>query len=448
MTTNPAHDLKPGAILQDTYRIDALLGQGGMGATFRGYNLANEHKVAIKVMTPEFAGQERAQELFKRESSLLRTVHHEAVVRYETTLKDREGRLYLIMEYVDGKPLSDYISRGARLASLDVLKLGARLAGGLKALHRLGIVHRDIAPDNILVPNDDILGAKLIDMGLASNTIGTDKSIIGDSFAGKLNYSAPEQLGLFGNKTTPATDLYALGLVLMRTAGLEVPGNGKGFGAIEDRREDIRITDPRVSPALREVLSALLRADPAERPTDLDALFRRAIAAEMDAEGNTAHDPVAPPPQDGQKVGGDRTKLYAIIAVVMLAVIGGGTAFALYGRAAATSGTSASNVDKVRGILESNEPYQTAMDLIGSGGDRNLDIALATLMKLGQDGETPTEVRIASLIAVARMYDPEGFDAERSPYDSPNPAAARRMYQKAAELGSDEADAALQRLAD
>ena len=130
-----AQGLKPGDIIQDSYRIDALLGEGGMGATFRGTNLATGDVVAIKVMTADFARVPQSVDLFKREARLLRTVRSDAVIRYETILQDKQGRLFLIMEFVAGRPLSHYIERGARLSPRDVLKLGIRLADGLAAIH-------------------------------------------------------------------------------------------------------------------------------------------------------------------------------------------------------------------------------------------------------------------------------------------------------------------------
>jgi Serine/threonine protein kinase len=175
-----ALEFEPGHVVQDTYRIDELLGRGGMGATYKGVNLATQHDVAIKVMHPNFAHDDRGVQLFKRESTLLRDVRHDAVIRYETTLQDRAGRLYLIMELIDGKPLSHYVQSKARLAPEDVLKLGRRLAGGLAAIHALGIVHRDVAPDTSCCPTGRSTG-QLIDFGLASDTVNTDQSIIGHS---------------------------------------------------------------------------------------------------------------------------------------------------------------------------------------------------------------------------------------------------------------------------
>ncbi|MEM7710470.1 MAG: protein kinase, partial [Pseudomonadota bacterium] len=141
-----SESLKPGDLIQDTYRIDRLLGEGGMGATFAGRNIASDHPVAIKVISASFADNKRATDLFKREASLLRTIQHEAVVRYETTLQDRQGRLFLVMELLDGHSLAYFLGRGARLSPEDALRLGRRLAAGLDAVAAVGAVHRDIAP--------------------------------------------------------------------------------------------------------------------------------------------------------------------------------------------------------------------------------------------------------------------------------------------------------------
>ena len=439
--------LKPGTIIQDTYRIDSLLGEGGMGATFLGENMAASHKVAIKVMTAEFAKNERALELFKRESSLLRTVQNDAVVRYETTLQDKSGKLYLVMEYIAGKPLRFFLDKGARLASRDVLKLGERLASGLAAIHKLGIVHRDVAPDNILVPDEDILGAKFIDFGLASDTIGTDKSILGSDFAGKLKYCAPEQLGLFDNNVTPATDVYALGLVLMRTAGLRLPGENKGWAAVDDRREDIKIEDPDLSPALRNTLQAMLKADPKDRPSDLLGLIRKALQQEDGAGGGPTG------PTGGGNTAGDpeKSKTGLIVAAVaaLAVLIGGGAWFAMIqsGGGSNTSGSgSETQSEIVKKTLEEDDALAGALALVDAGGKDNLNAAFGTFFKLSKDAEQDKTVRIRASILAAEMYDPETHDTARSPFPTPNPSAAIRFYQTAADLGSDAAQTALTRL--
>lgn len=434
----PVQGLKSGMVIQDTYRIDALLGEGGMGATFRATNLATGHPVAVKVMSAAFSSNKQAVELFRRESTNLRRVQSDAVIRYETTLMDRDGRLFLVMEFVDGKPLKHYIKRGARLAPVDVLRLGARVADGLTAIHALGIVHRDIAPDNIMIPDDTVTRAKLIDFGLASDTVGTDKSIIGSGFAGKQDFCAPEQFGLFGNNVGPATDRYALGLVLMKVAGLPIPGEGKGLGAVEDRRSDLRIDPAKVSPPLRKVLEKLLKADPAARPEALGPLFAAALAEEEKRPTKPQGVPEQAPATEARS----RVPLFAGIGGAAVLALAGAAFFLLHDTAPSPSAA----VTSARAALAADDPLHEVENKIAQGGANNLNAALATLIAYQRDEARPVEGRQQAALLIARMYDPNGFDAARSPFRAPNPAAARRYYQQAADLGAPEAAAALARL--
>ena len=434
--------LRLGSVLQDTYEIKSLLGEGGMGATFRGLNRASGHEVAIKVMTPSFAKNQKAVDLFRREANLLRTVRSDAVVRFETSMLDKDGRLFLVMEYVPGQSLSHYLKKGARLSSDDVLKLGSRLAQGLEAIHKLGIVHRDVAPDNVMISHEDINQAKFIDFGLASDSVGTDKSIVGDSFAGKLRYCAPEQLGLFGNNVSAATDAYALGLVLMRIAGLDLPGDGKGFAAVEDRKEDVKITDPKVAPALKLVLEQLLKANPKDRPGDLPALFRTAMRGVGVAPTPTAATPQ--PAAEPEPSGGSKLPLIAASIVGLIAIAGGAWYFF------SGAGGPSANVNESVGIAQesvaADNPLMAARDLLAAGSAQNLDAALGALIAISNNQEMSQQDRASANILIAEMYDPKTHSTVTSPFPRPDPSAARRYYLRAADLGSVPAREALNRL--
>ncbi len=432
-------DLEPGTVIQDTYRVDEMLGRGGMGATFRGVNLATGHAVAIKIIIPRLAANTRAVDLFKRESSMLRTVQHDAVIRYETTLQDRDGRLYLVMEYADGKSLADYIKKGARLPSEGVLKLGLRLAGGLSAIHGLNIIHRDVAPDNIIAPKGQIEKAKFIDFGLASDTVGTDQSIIGDSFAGKMNFAAPEQFGLFGNKVTSKTDYYALGLVLMKVAGLAIPGGGKGMGAVEDRRQDVKIVGSDASPVLVRTLEMLLKADPNDRPDDVVQVFRDALVAQE--RGSAPETPTGMPAKDTSDTSnaqGSRIMLAGGGAVAIVAVVSA-AAFYILGQGGTdpvpVGPDSLEQAEAAQQLLAEDDPIAQAKATIESGDKGQIGEVLGAMIKLLADESAASAVRIEAALIVARMYDPETFDALRSPFDEPNATAAQRYYEVAEQLG-------------
>jgi serine/threonine-protein kinase len=117
------------------------------------------------------------------------------------------------MEFVDGLPLSEVLEKGP-LSYEAVRSLQRRLAAGLQAAHELGVVHRDISPDNIILPGGDVTRAKIIDFGIARSATLGGATIIGGGFAGKYNYVSPEQLGLSGGDVTGKSDIYSMGLVL------------------------------------------------------------------------------------------------------------------------------------------------------------------------------------------------------------------------------------------
>jgi len=449
--------LRPGSVIQDSYRVTKLLGEGGMGATFAGENMATGHAVAIKVITPEFARNGKSAELFRREANLLRTVQNEAVVRYETTLRDQSGQLYLVMEYIQGKPLSDYLERGARLASKDVLKLAKRLLGGLAAIHKLGIVHRDISPDNIIIPDDDILGAKLIDFGVASDTIGTEKSIIGDTFAGKVSYASPEQLGLGAGKVVAASDVYSLGLVLLRVAGRKVPGAGQGLAqAIDARRSDLQVRGDKISPGLSQVLEALLKADPAARPADPVGLVTKVLAAADAPDGPKPSPQPTPQPEPFQDTDtaakpDDKTNsgppMVPILAGLAALVLLGGVAwYFMQGPGATPGGVAMDQAEIAKVAAEATDPLAEITTLIDSGTDENLNAAFGALMKVARDDTAEASLRGRASMMIAQMYDPETFDKTRSPFPGANPGAAARFYKEALDHGAEGAKAALARM--
>src|SRR5258708_2526852 len=209
-----ADHLAPGTRLNDMFEIDRRIASGGMGEIYEGHALETGLPVAVKVMRTDLVNNETAFALFRKEASALNQIQHDAVVRCFIFSSDpRIRRHYLAMEFVDGEPLSELIKRGP-LAYDDVRLLQRRIASGLDAAHWHGIIHRDVSPDNIIVPDSDVGRAKIIDFGIARSTRAGARTIIGSGFAGKYDYVSPEQLGLFGGDVTAKSDIYSLGIVL------------------------------------------------------------------------------------------------------------------------------------------------------------------------------------------------------------------------------------------
>ena len=265
--TGPASTIAPGQLLGHTYRIEALLARGGMGEVYRARHAELNTEHAIKIILPELAGNTRIVDLFRREASVLRTIRHDAIVAYDGVFRDENGRLYLVMEFVDGPSLSKLVKQGA-LPPAQVRQLRDRLADGLAAAHEKGVTHRDLSPDNVILPGGDLTKAKIIDFGISKMADPDVKTIVGDDFAGKYSYVSPEQVGLYGGNVDPRSDIYSLGLVLAAAAGGKALDMGSSPITVVEARRAVPKLD-RIPAELRPELTAMLQPDPADRPQSM-----------------------------------------------------------------------------------------------------------------------------------------------------------------------------------
>ena len=278
--------LSPGTVLIGTYEIIAHINTGGMGEIYRGRNIHNDEPVAIKIVLPALAHDEKILSLFQKESTVLRRIAHDAIVRYEVfTIDPSIARPCLVMEFVDGVALSDH-TEGAPLPEQQVLSLIVRLADGLQVAHRAGVVHRDLSPDNVILRDDDVDTAKIIDFGIAKETTSGGGTLIGGQFAGKPGYVAPEQLGLYEGQVTAQADVYSLGLLAAASAlGRPLDMGDNPADAVRARMD---VPDLSALPGrLRGVLSWMLQPDPANRPDGM--------AGVVAAGGELSHPPQMPP---------------------------------------------------------------------------------------------------------------------------------------------------------
>ncbi|WP_448956044.1 protein kinase domain-containing protein [Labrys neptuniae] len=321
-----------GAELNQTYRIDALLGVGGMGEVYKGHNIQTGDPVAIKIVLPEFAEDETILGLFRKEARILNHLYHEAIVRYYVfSIDPKLSRPYLAMEFVDGASLAAHV-KDAPLPASEFMPLLRRLADGLHRAHLAGVIHRDMSPDNVILPGGLVENAKIIDFGIARSANVGGETLLGGSFAGKYNFVSPEQLGLFGGEVTPKSDIYSLALVMaaaMRGKPLDMTGSQ--LDIIEKRRSVPDLDG--VPKQFHGVLSAMLTSDPAQRPADM-AVIRDwpdvSGGAKTKADKAKADKPkaiaartadIAPAPTSHAM----RNAIFAIaaIAVIGLGVLGG-----------------------------------------------------------------------------------------------------------------------------
>ncbi|WP_065334937.1 serine/threonine-protein kinase [Tritonibacter mobilis] len=285
--------LAPGTVINNNYRIQAALKSGGMGEVYRGVEVGTEDPVAIKAIRPDLIRDAQASEMFRREARTLRLLHDDAIVRYYNYVHDRDlDRYFLVMEFIDGIPLSDHIRQYGALPAAAGQTLIERIANGLAKAHAKGVVHRDLSPDNVMLASGIISEARLIDFGIAKAQTLSEGTIAGQ-FAGKFKYVAPEQLGHFGGQMGAAVDVYGLGLL----AAAALRGKPLDMGssiveAVEARRKIPDLSD--VPAQFRPLLSHMLEPDPTHRPATMRDVLNylenpSAIPAHYFQDGFTPH---------------------------------------------------------------------------------------------------------------------------------------------------------------
>ncbi|WFP62588.1 serine/threonine protein kinase [Mesorhizobium sp. WSM4904] len=271
-----------GTQLSGIYELDERIASGGMGEVYRGHNIQTGDHVAIKIVLPEFARDQTILSLFRKEASILNHLSHDAVVRYHVfTIDPGIGRPYLAMEFVDGQSLFDVMRRGP-MSPPDVRRLCHRLASGLSAVHQAGAVHRDLSPDNIILPGGRVDRAKIIDFGIARSATVGGETLIGGKFAGKYNYVSPEQLGLYGGEVSEQSDIYSLGLVLAAALrGKPLDMSGSQFEVVEKRWAVPDLSD--IDPDFRALIEAMLQPNPRDRPASMAEIARATRDEDFDA---------------------------------------------------------------------------------------------------------------------------------------------------------------------
>ncbi len=256
--------IRVGDILNGIFEVKRFIARGGMGEVFEGVNIQTEEKVAIKVILPSMAADPKVEAMFRKEAKTLTKLSHPALVQYRVLAHDPQlGLLYIVTDFIDGTSLADAMA-GLGATPAELLALTRRLAEGLRAAHELGAIHRDLSPDNVLLERGRLERARIIDFGIAKDLDPGNATIIGDGFAGKLGFVAPEQLGDFGRNIGPWTDVYSLGLVILSvTRGKNVDLGQTLVDAIDKRRQPMDLS--LVPTELRPLLQAMLVPDPAAR---------------------------------------------------------------------------------------------------------------------------------------------------------------------------------------
>ena len=261
------------------YRIEALLGEGGMGKVFRAVRQGETEPVALKVMRSRLSGEEEPRRRFLREARAAGEVRHKHLVPVLDAGADGERR-YLVMPYVPGCNLDDRLAEGP-LPVPELVQILAEVASGLDSLHRAGLVHRDVKASNVLL--DERGSAALTDFGLAKRDDWSRLTKMGQVM-GTVDYIAPELLR--GENATPASDVYALGCVTYEMVAGRPPFEGGmfevGMAHLEKQAADPAAGRGDAPRGLGQAVLLALDKDPRRRPPTATAYANLVGAAAGD----------------------------------------------------------------------------------------------------------------------------------------------------------------------
>lgn len=260
MTDSRPGDLfQPGDLVNNTYRVEAILGRGGTSDVYRARSEISGRLVALKVLKSEFSTNEDYLLLLTREEAM-REIRHDAIVRYSENHRTADGHVYLLIDYVDGPGMDKKLKQGPMSAD-DLLVICRRVSEGLQAAHERNIFHRDLSPDNIILRDGDPAQAVIIDFGIAKDTNPGAETIVGNEFAGKYAYAAPEQLA---GKTDARTDIYSLGASLLANFRGKSPDIGRNpMEVVQKKAEPLDTTD--VPEPLKTILDKMTQPNPDDR---------------------------------------------------------------------------------------------------------------------------------------------------------------------------------------
>jgi serine/threonine protein kinase len=259
-----------GTILGGRYRIDAVLGFGGMGVVYRARDLKLDQEIALKRIRPDRVSPER-RETLRREIILSRKVTHESVCRVYD-LVEIEGEEFVSMEYLPGKTLKEIEERERVLPLGRGLSIAKGICSGLAAAHRIGVLHRDIKPENVIVGEDG--KPRLMDFGIAVET-SLYRGEQGDTVPGTPQFLAPELLR--GEMPSQRTDVYAMGVLLYEMFTGRVPFDDNDTArlvrrVISEAAPRIETLRPDLPPELRDILERAIAKDPESRFGDATSL--------------------------------------------------------------------------------------------------------------------------------------------------------------------------------
>jgi serine/threonine protein kinase len=250
--------------LVGNYKIEEKLGEGGMGAVYKGVDTMLDREVAIKALRPELASQTSVVERFRSEAVTLAKLNHPNIAALYTMFRQGE-ELYMVLEFVRGETLDSIIQKRGAMSADEMIPVFCQILDGIDHAHELGIVHRDIKPANMMLTEKGTL--KVLDFGIA-RLLGSARMTRAGNIIGTLEYMAPEQVK--GQETDARSDIYALGMMLYEVLTGRTPFDTENeFELMKLQTESMPTPPSEINPAIPEAVEAAImqaiQKDPNER---------------------------------------------------------------------------------------------------------------------------------------------------------------------------------------
>jgi eukaryotic-like serine/threonine-protein kinase len=299
-----------GKTLAKKYRVEALIGEGGMGKVYKARQLALEKAVVLKVLRQSLLSDERTVARFQREAKAASRLNHPNSIGILDFGQADDGALFIAMEFISGQDLHQILSREWPLSEARVVRIVSQVLSALSDAHGAGVIHRDLKPENIMVEQrrNEPDFVKVLDFGIAkiTDTNGDDGPALTRAgfVCGTPEYMSPEQAR--GSQIDHRSDLYAVGVILYQlTTGL-LPfesDSAVGFATKHLTEEPPpptrRRPEARISPAMERLIVRALSKDPNDRPANAEAFKSELLAVDRErrrTEASTRRAPVTQPP--------------------------------------------------------------------------------------------------------------------------------------------------------
>src|SRR5438105_5027445 len=246
------------------YKIEQKLGEGGMGAVFRGVDMMLEREVAIKFLRPELSSQPQVVERFRSEAVTLAKLNHPNIATLYTLLRQGDS-FFMVLEFVRGSTLDTVIQQRGAIPSEHAIPLFCQMLDGIQHAHDFGIIHRDINPANMMLTEKGTL--KVLDFGIA-RILGTARMTRQGNIIGTIEYMSPEQVR--GFETDARSDIYSLGMLLYEMLTGRCPFDMQNeFELMKAQIEQFPLPPRQLNPAIPEVVEQAIwrsiQKDPAQR---------------------------------------------------------------------------------------------------------------------------------------------------------------------------------------